>query len=162
MKPGKKAGKKPIQRSSSSKNGQKIRVLLDRYSNGEIETILELVGQAENIKNPQVQKAVDNYLRFQQEDRYEYGMRGDWDEAEREFINALEELASECLRAKEEKEVVNQIALSPRWKQFLDKAISEGRPIDAILVSDKVEDGKASREYLRKAGYVLKDDKYVP
>lgn len=160
MKSNKKIGGLPAQRSPKTKDGMRIRTLLHYYDEGTIGTIQELIKKAESISIPEVQKAITEYRKAMQED-WDLKGRGDMEAVEDKFIRALLQATKGPAEGGKMVEW-GKAPLSTGMKSLLDDAISAKRPIDAILASDKVEDGEAIREYLKKAGYVLKDDKYLP
>ena len=142
-------------KTPKSENGIKARDLWERFDSGEIGSIQELVDEAESINNEQIQKATHAFRRFQEEDRILKG-RGDWDEAEKQFVYALKGVAQKSYSKEEGGSVEGKEPLSSQMKTLLDKAISEKRSIDSVIIFSNAE-----REYLKKAGYVLEGDKYV-
>jgi hypothetical protein len=152
--------KVPLSIIPNAGHRKRIRALLDSYDEGSIGTVQELVEKAEGIHNPEVQKAIGEYRKANQED-WDLKGRGDMDAAEDNFIRALSRAAVNLPKTERAAEW-GKAPLSPGVKSLLDGAISAKRPVDAILASKKVEDGDSVREYLEQAGYVLERDMYLP
>ncbi len=85
--------------SPASKSNDPIGQLLDKYDWGTIQTVEDLVDEAEAlgtaIGNQELLNVVQAFRRFQQEDRALSG-RGDWDEAEAILIAGMRRAQSGC------------------------------------------------------------------
>jgi len=79
----------PVSEQADKSSGKELKLLMDKYENGEIE-LGDIIDHLEGSgKDKEIQEAIKRYREAQHADRYEYGMRSGLDIEQEERIYEL-------------------------------------------------------------------------